>query len=143
MTTGSGTDDKNEEAVHPAFEPEAVYCEDCKMWLNGQEQWWDHLLSKKHKKIATSAPPERPKGEAWATHCSKVGRSVVVADTRAGAGCLVVVTFQWESTKQQTRTHTRHAITHPRTRAWTRARPHARTRPELFLESSCVLPPSH
>ena len=31
-------------------ERRVVYCESCQMWLNGPEQWQDHLISKKHKK---------------------------------------------------------------------------------------------
>ncbi len=29
---------------------DAVYCPDCQMWLNGLEQWHDHLIGKKHRK---------------------------------------------------------------------------------------------
>ena len=31
---------------------QAVYCEDCDMWLNGPIQWEDHKISKKHKKCS-------------------------------------------------------------------------------------------
>jgi hypothetical protein len=29
---------------------QAVYCEDCEMWLNGPTQWEDHKIGKKHRK---------------------------------------------------------------------------------------------
>ena len=29
---------------------EPVKCEFCQMWLNGQAQWADHIVGKKHKK---------------------------------------------------------------------------------------------
>ena len=79
MTTAAGTDDKHLkesafEPKEPAFEPEARYCEDCEMWLNGLDQWWNHLYGKKHKKNATSAPPKRQHGKAWGKHCALVAR---------------------------------------------------------------------
>ena len=32
------------------MEGEAVYCDICKMWLNGPTQWEDHRIGRKHKK---------------------------------------------------------------------------------------------
>ena len=31
-------------------EPEIRYCEPCEMWLNGPDQWEEHLDNKMHKK---------------------------------------------------------------------------------------------
>ena len=52
------TADKGEEEIDrvkapgntTSFGEEAVYCPDCKMWLNGPPQWEDHQLGKKHLK---------------------------------------------------------------------------------------------
>ena len=32
-----------------------VYCSDCQMWLNGQTQWQDHRIGKKHRKRRNTA----------------------------------------------------------------------------------------
>jgi hypothetical protein len=46
-------DDSADETPPPtenAADSQAVYCEDCEMWLNGPTQWEDHKIGKKHKK---------------------------------------------------------------------------------------------
>ena len=40
--------DRPEEPM-PSTEP-AVYCRTCQFWLNGRQQWTDHLIGKKHRK---------------------------------------------------------------------------------------------
>ena len=36
---------------------DAIYCDCCKMWLNGPTQWEDHKIGKKHKKYSKGARP--------------------------------------------------------------------------------------
>ena len=40
---------------------EAIYCEGCKMWLNGRAAWDDHAISKKHNK---NKPKPNKKGKS-------------------------------------------------------------------------------
>jgi hypothetical protein len=36
---------------------DAVYCDCCRMWLNGPTQWEDHKIGRKHKKYSKAARP--------------------------------------------------------------------------------------
>ena len=40
---------------------DAIYCEQCEMWLNGSPQWGDHKIGHKHKKN-TRKPGQERKG---------------------------------------------------------------------------------
>ena len=40
---------------------DAIYCEQCEMWLNGSPQWEDHKIGHKHKKN-TRKPGQERKG---------------------------------------------------------------------------------
>ena len=45
-----------EEMEDDSLSENAIYCEDCEMWLNGQLQWEDHKVGKKHKKNSKKTP---------------------------------------------------------------------------------------
>ena len=52
----------------PWTEP-AVYCETCQMWLNGQEQWDDHVGGKKHRKNVRRERERAAAGEVLCPYC--------------------------------------------------------------------------
>ena len=52
----------------PWTEP-AVYCETCQMWLNGQEQWDDHVGGKKHRKNVRRERERAASGEVLCPYC--------------------------------------------------------------------------
>ena len=41
---------------------EAVYCDYCKMWLNGHAEWEDHKIGKKHKNNVNRRTGNEKKG---------------------------------------------------------------------------------
>jgi hypothetical protein len=43
----------------PEGPDDAIYCPTCEMWLNGRDQYEDHLKGKKHKKNAKRTRAER------------------------------------------------------------------------------------
>ena len=46
----------------------AVFCRQCRMWLNGPTQWWDHVIGKKHQRSVHSVPrttPATPLPAGW------------------------------------------------------------------------------
>ena len=45
-----------EEMEDDSLSENVIYCEDCEMWLNGQLQWEDHKVGKKHKKNSKKTP---------------------------------------------------------------------------------------
>ena len=45
-----------EEMEDDSLSENVIYCEDCEMWLNGQLQWEDHKIGKKHKKNSKKTP---------------------------------------------------------------------------------------
>ena len=45
-----------EEMEDDSLSENAIYCEDCEMWLNGPLQWEDHKIGKKHKKNSKKTP---------------------------------------------------------------------------------------
>ena len=45
-----------EEMEDDSLSENVIYCEDCEMWLNGQRQWEDHKIGKKHKKNSKETP---------------------------------------------------------------------------------------
>ena len=49
-TSGSEARQARDQTAYRRVDGRAVYCPDCQMWLNGPEQWHDHLIGKKHRK---------------------------------------------------------------------------------------------
>ena len=58
-------DGDNEDSMIGSNAP--VFCKQCEMWLNGQTQWWDHVIGKKHEKFAHRArqTTATPKPAGW------------------------------------------------------------------------------
>ena len=62
----------------PKGPTEAIWCKDCDMWLNGQTQWEDHKIGKKHLKNLKKA-----QGNA----ATKVGCELKMPDPRTRTAC--------------------------------------------------------
>ena len=58
--------DSMEAMEAPDFAKTAVFCADCQMYLNGQAQWEDHKIGKKHR-LNTRAARRRERAAAAAT----------------------------------------------------------------------------
>ena len=55
---------------------QAVYCDDCEMWLNGPIQWEDHKIGKKHKKNTKKNTTASSRGAVSAKASSVAERTV-------------------------------------------------------------------
>ena len=64
--------------VEAVEEYRPVYCETCEMWLNGDTQWLEHLIGRKHKKNLKRDPGPEPKSEGLVV---PIGTVVVIEQT--------------------------------------------------------------
>ena len=98
------------------FEDDAIYCDLCEMYLNGEAQWADHLLGKKHKKnlarndvIASSQghaaespdAPASPRGQASQEPLAPPGFIMIRLLAALSGSCVGSVLCRNEATWQE------------------------------------------
>ena len=66
------------EMANPKAHPEAIYCEDCEMWLNGPTQWEDHKIGKMHKRKARRSEPLPKKSDDDGCDIASLAPKVVI-----------------------------------------------------------------
>ena len=82
---------------------EAVYCASCEMWLNGQRQWEDHKLGKKHRRSLKGRKSQdaRMNEAAGSAACQIASQAPKVCIERKGTGEWVYA-MSGESVEQST-----------------------------------------